>query len=164
MGQQVRYYYIEPEVGGGEGPQSVMDRTFHPPVTRKLHYEFEVWLGDVLVEGFPCWIVTASAMRRIKTAHLTGVEFDHVDVTASEEFNIHCRNRKLPQFVWLKVVGTPGHDDFGVAKSFKIEKVSRQIPAGYFRLVISERALNLLRELGISHAEIEDFDGQSSLP
>lgn len=50
---------------------------------------------------------------------------------------------KLPPFVWLKVDGKAGHDDFGLAEDH--------------RLVVSESVLDALRPLGISHALIEPF-------
>jgi hypothetical protein len=45
---------------------------------------------------------------------------------------------ELPKFVWLRIEGIPGQDDFGIGKA----------P----RLVISERALEALRGPGISNA------------
>ena len=47
----MNYHIVEPEVAGGVGPHTVMDRRAHPPVVTKLHYEFEVWLGDELLKG-----------------------------------------------------------------------------------------------------------------
>jgi hypothetical protein len=158
----MKYYYIEPEVAGWPDPRSVVDLAFHPPIVKTLSYEFEDWLGDVLIEGFPCWLVTIPAMRRIRMSGLTGIKFDHAEITTSKEFKVQYPQRKLPDFVWLKVLGIPGHDDFGVPKSFKITGTDKPASGRRFRLVISGRALNLLKELGIPHAEIEDYDGQDT--
>jgi hypothetical protein len=81
--------------------------------------------------------------KEIKRAHLNGVWFDEVEVTTSDQFKEFCPNRQLPKFVWLRMEGTAGQDDFGTA------------PDG--RLVVSEQALTLLREHGISHAVVTDF-------
>jgi len=159
----VKYYYIEPEIAGGLGEQTAIERDFHPPVVKKLNYEFDLWPEDALIESFPCWIVTASAMHQIEVNGLTGTEFADVKTTLSEELKLQHPNRKLPEFVWLKVVGTPGRDDFGVAKGSKITGSGAPGSDRHFRLVISQHALDLLRKLGISHAEIEDFDWQTSL-
>jgi hypothetical protein len=33
----MKYHSIEPEVAGGLGANTIMDRTVHPPVVTKLH-------------------------------------------------------------------------------------------------------------------------------
>ncbi|WP_241280098.1 hypothetical protein [Chryseobacterium cucumeris] len=45
------YRFIEPEVAGGLGEQSQLDNSFLPPLIKNLHYEFEGWLGNDLVES-----------------------------------------------------------------------------------------------------------------
>jgi len=140
----VKYLYIEPEVAGGWGKNTVFDRTpGRPTVVHKLHYEFDGWLGDELLESTPCFIVSERMAREVKKMHLTGVNFDDVEVTTSEQFQELYPNRQLPKFVWLRVEGTAGQDDFAIA------------PDG--RLVVSERALAVLRALGISQALITEF-------
>jgi hypothetical protein len=52
-------------------------------------------------------------------------------------------DHKLPPFAWLKVDGQAGRDDFGIAPDY--------------RLVVSERVLDVLKPLGISNALIEPF-------
>jgi hypothetical protein len=66
-------------------------------------------------------------------------------VSKSHQFQDFHPEQKLPQFSWLKVDGNAGHDDFGVARNT--------------RLVVSERGLKLLQELGIPNAEVSDFEG-----
>ena len=139
----MKHFYIEPEVAGGLGKNTVMNRSVHPPIVSKLHYHFDGWLGDVLLETFPCFIVIELAKQKLQAAQLTGARFDEVEVTTSEQFQELYPTRQLPKFVWLRVEGTAGQDDFGTA------------PDG--RLVVSERTLALLRELGISHASSTEF-------
>ena len=109
----------------------------------KLHYEFQGWQGDELLESTPSFIVSERGAREIQKTQLTGVTFDEVEVTTSEQFQELYPTRQLPKFVWLRIEGTAGQDDFGTA------------PDG--RLIASERALGLLRELGISHALVAEF-------
>ena len=83
----MKYFYIEPEVAGGWGKNTVFDRTpGRPTVVHKLHYEFDGWLGDELLESTPCFIVSERMAREMKKMHLTGVNFDDVEVTTSEHF------------------------------------------------------------------------------
>ena len=137
----MRYFSIEPEVAGDLGENTIMDSNRHPPLVKKLHYEFITWLGDALLESFPCFIVTESGMKKLQAASLTGINFGPVEVTASEEFQDFYPDRKLPTFAWMQAQGVPGQDDFSIGPDF--------------RLVVSERALQVLRELGISHAKVQ---------
>ena len=57
----MQYVYIEPEVAGGLGDHTVMDRSVHPPIVSKLHYQMEGWLGDALLESFPVFIVISAS-------------------------------------------------------------------------------------------------------
>ncbi len=139
----MKYFYIEPEVAGGLGTNTVMNRNVHPPAVSKLHYHFDGWLGDALLESFPCFIITETAAQRLQLAGMTGVSFDEMETSTSEQFQELYPNRQLPKFVWLKVEGKPGRDDFGVASDG--------------RLVVSERALEFLRALGISQAITAEF-------
>lgn len=136
------YFTIEPEVAGGTGPGTLSDRSVHPPLISRLHYRFYGWLGDALLASFPCFIVTKELSAKILAAGLRGVRFDDVEVDVSQQFRDFYPDRKLPDFRWLRIDGQPGRDDFGLAGP---------------RLVVSTRALEILREEGISHAVIGRF-------
>lgn len=139
----MKYFYIEPEVAGGIGEHSLLDHTPSGPRVTKLHYVFDGWLGDALVEGFPCFIVTLGGKEAIEAADLTGVEFDMVEVGKSQQFDDLHPGRELPQFAWMKIAGQIGLDDFVMASDR--------------RLLVSDRALDVLNALGVRHAEIEAF-------
>ncbi|MER8982008.1 MULTISPECIES: hypothetical protein [unclassified Mesorhizobium] len=138
------YYYLEPEVSGGFGDNIILDASVHPPLVTRLHYEFDGWLGDRMVASFPCYLVTEDVAEKILKSEFSGVTFDKVEVTTSELFEEMQPDQKLPPFVWLKVNGDAGRDDFGMAKDL--------------RLVVSERVLDALKPLGISNALIEPFE------
>lgn len=140
----MKFFYIKPEVAGGLGQNTVMDRSQHPPIVHKLHYVFHGWLGDALLASFPCFIVTKIAMEKLQAAAVTGIKFQSVEVTTSGEFQDFYPNRKLPDFAWMQVEGVPGHDDFYIGQPY--------------RLVISDRALQILSELGIPHAQITELN------
>jgi len=108
----------------------------------KLHYQVDGWLGDVLLSTFPCCIITSAAARELRSANIRGLEFNDVKITTSEEFDELFPEIHLPQFVWLKAKGIPGSDDFATAANG--------------RLIVSEKALELLKQLGIDHARIEE--------
>ena len=139
------YFYLEPEVAGGIGPNSELHREDGRLVVTRLNYEFDGWLGDALLETTPCFIVTDEARHAIEGAALTGITFSDVEVTRSAVFTDLYGDKVLPHFWWLVVVGQPGTDDFGLDNDL--------------RLVASEQALVALRAVGLAHAEVQPTSG-----
>lgn len=139
----MKYYHIEPEVAGGFGAHTVIDRSSGKMVVRKLHYQFDGWLGDEILESTPCFIVSERLAREIDGAKLTGIKFDEVEVTTSDQFKELYPNRQIPKFVWLKIEGQAERDDFGMAPGL--------------RLVVSERANEVLKRCGASNALVVPF-------
>ena len=139
------YHTLEPEVAGGFGQHTVADVSTHPPTVTKLHYEFSGWLGDCLVESFPCFIITAEVSQAMAAAKLTGFEITDVEVSIAPEFNELYPDRQLPQREWLKPTGIPGHDDIAVT-----EKAV---------LVVSEETLSLFRNHGLQNCDVSQYSG-----
>jgi hypothetical protein len=137
------FFYLVPAYAGAV-VSAFANPTGRPPVKNRLRCEFEVWIGDAVLNVFPCWVlVTESAKDAIRSAGLTGVQFDNVEVFKSTQFEEFEPDNILPAFAWLKVEGKAGHDDFGIAQNLK--------------LVVSQRALKLLQRLGIPRAKVSDF-------
>ena len=139
----MKYYFFEPEVAGELGQNTVIDSTVYPPTVHRLHYEFSGWLGDALVESFPCIISTEDAAEALRKSSVSGVSYSDVEISKSSEFREMYPDRDLPKFVWLKISGEAGGDDFGMADDH--------------RLVISETALDVLRKFGVGNAIVEEF-------
>ena len=137
------YKYIEPEVAGGLGFETIIDNSFHPPIIKKLHYEFSGWLGDDILETFPCFIVSEKLMNDIRNNQLTGVSFEDVKVTKSEEFMDLFLSSDLPSFYWMKINGKFGVDDFVIAEDY--------------RLLVSEKAMSIISFFNIKNASFEDY-------
>lgn len=137
----MKHYVLEPEVSGGLGASSELDTSCHPPIVRKLEYVFDGWQGDSLIESFPCFIVTAELGERMLQQQLTGFSLADVIVTRSIEFNELGKHDDLPNFRWLQPSGLAGINDIALGTDF--------------RLVVSERALALLRSHGIDHCQVE---------
>lgn len=134
------YHYIEPEVAGGLGESTIINTSCHPPKIEILEYRFDAWLGDDILETFPCYIVTIELAKAIKLNKLTGVSFLPVKISKSELFLENYPDLELPHFQWMSVYGAAGTHDFGLSKNF--------------RLAISNPALSILKNFKISHAEI----------
>jgi hypothetical protein len=133
------YWIIEPEVAGGLGKGTKMNSSVHPPIVSHLHYEFDDWLGDDLVESFPCFIVTDRLGRALEKSDLTGWRLKKVLVTTSAEFRELHPALKLPEFHWLVVEGAPG-SDFWVDANNQLE--------------LTDRAWEFLQQFNVRHASV----------
>jgi len=104
-------YILEPEVPGGLGPRTQMDRSSHPPRVSVLHFIFDGWLGDQLVESFPCYLVTSSLAQALADAGVSGIELADAEIETSDQFRDIYPNRLLPHFRWLRVIGSATESD-----------------------------------------------------
>lgn len=136
----MKFYRLEPEVAGGIGPGTVMDRSVSPPRIELLHYVFDGWLGDELLTSFLCFIVTEQLANELQRLNASGARFADVKITQSLLFEDLHPNKALPKFRWMQVFGTPGEDDFGISSDR--------------RLVVSGTILNTLKLYGLTHCDI----------
>lgn len=97
------YFYFEPEVAGGLGAETMMDLSFHPPVVKRLHYEFDGWLGSEVLEAFPCYIITDNVAGIFAASELQGFSMEEVIISVSQEYRDWYGNRPLPEFLWMGV-------------------------------------------------------------
>lgn len=90
-------------------------------------------------------MVTEQAARLLEQMPATGVVFEQAIVSQSETFKELNADMELPGFAWLKVLGRPGTDDFGLSQTLD--------------LVVSERVLKLLKQEGMPRAEFREWKG-----
>lgn len=136
----MKFYILDPEVAGELGKSTVMDNSVHPPKVSRLHYELDAWLGDDLIQSFPCYLVSEKLKRKISASSLSGAAFAPVEFGLSSSFKERHPSKSVPDFAWFKITGFVGKDDFGIEADG--------------RLVVSERALALIQELNLNHCEI----------
>lgn len=139
----MNYYILDPEVAGGLGKHTGMDNSVHPPIVTKLHYEFDGWLGDDLLQTFPCYIVTEKMGNALTQANLTGFKLAKVEVSQSDIFHDQHPDTTLPKFRWLQITGTAGVDDFGLTP---------------LQLVLSQKALDVLNQGNITNCEVAVYN------
>jgi len=139
-----RFFLLEPEVAGGWGDDTVADTSVRPPAVSYLHYEFQGWLGDELLESFPCYLVTEALGTTISQAGLSGFSLSSVKVTCSSEFAELQPDAKLPAFQWLRISGAAGQSDLGLSSDHL--------------LVVSERALQAIGTHDIGNCAISEWN------
>jgi hypothetical protein len=139
------FFLVEAEVAGGLGERTIADCSRHPPLVERLHYEFDGWLGDQLVEAFPCYLITEGLAREI--AGLTGYRLELAEVSLSEQFHeVTAPEDPIPTSTawhWLRIDGVPGEDDFGIGSKH--------------RLIMSSRAVDRIAHR-INHASIDRLE------
>lgn len=143
----MRYLALEPEVLGGIDADCDCDFSIQPPRIDNLVLSFDDWLGDDLLTTHPVFFVTQDMASKIGAAKLSGCAFAPMTVKRSELFDdLHEDDPlELPAFVWLKVHGQAGVDDFGLTSK-----------AG---LVVSDRALSVLKSGSLEHCDVAPFAG-----
>lgn len=147
------FFVLKPQVDGHFGRNSVfIDESARPPKIEKLHFVLDSFSGDDIITTIGTYVVTKRLADLLKTAKpsITGIAFDQVEISKSDEYywsqkeGFSYAPKQLPEFVWLKIDGKPGVDDFA--------------KPGSYGLVVSERALNILKSLNLQLCDIEDFD------
>jgi hypothetical protein len=138
------YYLVKPEVAGGLGPETIMDASVHPPRVSRLHYEVVDWLGDCIVQSFPCYLAVRHAAHRLEESGFTGFHSEVAIVSEAEEFRDINPDGELPDLVWLIIDGEPDRDDIGVT--------------GKAQLVVSEAVLGVLRSESLNFGTIASWE------
>jgi hypothetical protein len=118
-----------------------MNSSVHPPKVSRFHHCFEGWLGDELLEAFPCFLVSSALATALEDARLVGFSLDTVEISVSPEFLELASRHPLPEFRWLKITGKDRNADFRLTPDFRLE--------------VSNRALEILKRFKLEHAEIE---------
>lgn len=133
----MRKYFIEPEVAGELGEETQMNSLMHPPIVKKLHYHFYGWLGDELLECFPCYIVSEKLKSIIEAEAINDITFEDVVITVTDDFQHLTSYREMPVFFWLKF---KSNADISLSSDY--------------RLVVSEKLLKIIRIATLNNAVI----------
>lgn len=142
----MKFFSLDPECPGSLADDVDLETSVHPPLVESetLHIEFNTWMESALIEVFPCYCVTRELREAIGAMELSGCWFAPAKITKSESFNqFYPAGRHIPEFTWLKVEGKTGVDDFGISKDHL--------------LIVSERALSLIREHGLYQCGVEPY-------
>jgi hypothetical protein len=121
------YNKLNPEVIVGLGERTVFLEKEAPfKIVIELHIQLEDWLGDDLMECFPCFIVTQELKKVLEISEFTGFEFSEMQVTKDEYFKDNYQlKRALPKFYWMKIIGEKGIDDLYISEDSCLMSDSR---------------------------------------
>lgn len=135
----MRFYTVNPDVPGFL--EESHDEILSKPELPTVHYPFECWPDDDIVQSFPALLVSERLGAALTSTGLTGFELGECISRKGEQFHIPSPGRgELPRYFWLKVNGEAQADDFGIS--------------GDLMPVVSERAMQVLRHFHIPAADI----------
>lgn len=133
------HFELEPEVSGEWGENTIVNTSTHPPVVHELHYVFTGWLGDDLIESFPCYIISGRLASYLSNTKLTGYKLSAVEVTKSDEFQTSYQDSAFPSFIWLQITGSINSDFFIDSSGI---------------LVVTKAGLDVLKMFNLKHCDI----------
>jgi hypothetical protein len=113
------------------------------PLVQRPDLEFSYgYLGDDLLTTHPVYFVTTALGDRLRASALTGFVLSTNMVVSVDLQLVELRPDWAPPSIeWLQVHGAPERDDFGLTTDA--------------RLIVSARALEVLRSHRISHCAIK---------
>ncbi len=155
----MKLYIIEPEVAGGIGENTVYDacdettKSIEKHGIIHLHYVFEGWLGDDILESTPCFLVSQRLKNLIEKEKLTGCEFEDIEVSYSDMFNEMYQNCDMPEFYRLIPKGSVEIEGDIFTKWDYLDFCMTK--KAY--LVISERAKKIIETCNINNADISEI-------
>ncbi|MCA1194496.1 MULTISPECIES: hypothetical protein [unclassified Saccharopolyspora] len=140
------FHKIRGNAAGDLGENVVLDTSVHPPGVEHLHFAIDAWAGADLIGRFPVLLVTRRLADALESSGLAAFELRDAEITfepEADEVRAEQGIDAFPEFQWLVVTGTAGQDDLGVTE--------------LARLVVSDRALDVLRQFNLEGCKIENY-------
>ncbi|MRG44329.1 hypothetical protein GFS24_04350 [Chitinophaga sp. SYP-B3965] len=106
------YRRLKPDTPGQLGSKTILDNNVHPPRIDSFQFIFDDWLGDDLIECFPCFLITERLLNKLEGMSLKGYVIKDVEIEFSPLFYDLNGNKKVPAFKWLYITGQAGDDFF----------------------------------------------------
>ena len=136
------YFLLRPSVYGQMGIKTEWDRTVSPPQVSSLHFVLDCDPLDDLHKSSPCFLVSRTLAERIAKDGFTGATIEGVLAEYDKQYLEREPDAVKPDLRLLRPTGKAGSADFGLNEE-------RQ-------LVVSERAMSLLKQFRISNCRVYD--------
>lgn len=152
----MKLYFLEPEVAGGHGEhtiygtEQVIQTEGISGKVEYLHYEFEGWLGDDLLESTPAFIVSSKLQKELENSDFKDYKLEECLITTSDDFKKVYPNKEIPtfnRFIPLGKIEMKGEN----FKKWSGHHFSLS-PKG--ELVLTQEALDLLKRVSINNSYI----------
>ena len=146
----MKFYKLEPEIAGEIGESSKIE--YENGTIKKiifLEYLFSDWLGDELLSTHPCHIVTENLKKDISANNLTGVKFQKIKKTFSDEFIELNISTDIPEFVQIVCDNFYEDKNENALQDFYVNR--------YKELIVSESALKVIKKHTLNNCLIEEI-------
>ncbi|MEI3611233.1 hypothetical protein [Pseudogracilibacillus sp. SO30301A] len=149
-------YFLEPEVSGGHGEHTIygteedVAKEGISGKIRFLHYEFEGWLGDDLLESTPAFIVSRNLEDELKKSEFKDYKLEKCLITMSDVFMELYPNKKLPSFARFIPLGTVEVE----GEHFNNWSGHHFCLSSKGELVVTKKALDFLKKFSIKYCDI----------
>lgn len=152
----MKLYLLEPEVSGGHGEHTVYgteEDISNEGISGKikfLHYEFEGWLGDDLLESTPAFIVSSVLETELNNSEFRDYKLEKCLITTSDGFREMYPNKEIPSFSRFIPLGKVEVE----GENFKNWSGHHFCLTPKGELVITKEALDVLKKASIDNCDI----------
>lgn len=142
----MKYYRIGPIVDASQGDMTEYVPGFENRILETFHMVLEDWNSNDIVTTSPGFAVTRQLADSLAKGELSGFKLKdmHLSISENGARAIRAKGVPIPELIWLDIEGTDEQTDFFLT-------------ATYPPLVVSERALAVLREFNLANADIEEY-------
>ena len=145
------YYLLEPEVAGEIGENSIISyENGMIKEVKYLEYCFMGWLGDELLTSTPCFIVSRAVQEEILAENLTGIQFEEITMSFSDEFEELYEGEAVPEFVRIICENSYESNIGNLTLDFYMNE--------YKDLIVSEKALAVFKRHKLNNCDIVLFN------
>ncbi|WP_231633234.1 hypothetical protein [Numidum massiliense] len=150
---------MEPEVAGGHGEKTVYGTVKDGAVqgvsdkVNYLHYEFEGWLGDDLLESAPCFIISKQLEEKLVESTFRDYRLEDCLITTSDAFHELYPDRELPPFRRFIPLGTVDIE----GETFKNWSGHHFCLSPKGELVVTVEALSFLKKILLNNCDVTDL-------
>ncbi|KGR89403.1 hypothetical protein [Lysinibacillus odysseyi] len=149
-------YFLEPEVSGGHGEYTIYGTEEEMTIKgisgklKYLHYEFEGWLGDDLLESTPTFIVSSKLGTELENSDFIDYKLEECLITTSDEFIDMYPNKEIPAFSRFIPLGKIEVEE----ENFKNWSGHHFCLSPKGELVVTQEALDFLNRFSIDNCFI----------
>jgi hypothetical protein len=137
-------YALEPLVAGELGPDTVLDRSCHPPRVERMQFLLDEPATADLVESFPVYLVSEALAAHLEAAELNGVRFDAVEVRPTDLYSDRFGEVPHKAYRWMRLDPPSGDADAWIGEDL--------------RLCVSDHMMELVERGDLSGCEIEPLE------
>ena len=123
------FFKLKPDSPGTFGRKTLYggELTDTPPQIYRMHYEFDRWSPDELLEVNSVFVGTVAFEELVKSIapRPTGITFDEMTTTTTLAFRQANPGKELPPYRWVKIIGKGGVDDFGLSSDHRLVVYAR---------------------------------------